>query len=171
MASIQEGPPDPDSANTDAESQASASSQASADDGEAIASSNQSDAGTENNESALAELEEEPPSVSGQPYQPPPDTDLDALPPDHPLLERAQQALRKQLQETLLDFRGKLKEKQVALKVGLVGLRGQHCSWRGRCLITFSCAGHKEEKGGRGCGPLWATGAACEGTKHNRDDG
>ena len=40
------------------------------------------------------------------------------LPPDHPLLQRAQQALRKQLQQTLLDVDAKLREKRAALKVG-----------------------------------------------------
>ena len=41
---------------------------------------------------------------------------LGVLPPDHPLLQRAQQALRKQLQQTLQDVNAQLREKKQALK-------------------------------------------------------
>ena len=64
--------------------------------------------------------EPEPPleatSTSGQSLESLPQTGLGS---DHPLLQRAQQALQKQLHETLLDVRGKLREKQAALKVSV----------------------------------------------------
>lgn len=47
--------------------------------------------------------------------------DLAQLPPDHPLLQRAQDALFQQLSATKLRLEGELRERRLALKASLCG--------------------------------------------------
>ena len=49
------------------------------------------------------------------------DPDLAALPPDHPLLRRAQDALHRQLSEQKLRLQEELQERKKALKVCIEG--------------------------------------------------
>lgn len=162
MAALGEDVPESDSESRDGDE-----ASASASDVEADVLSNRSDAGTDT--VGPLELEDEAPSTSGRLEQTLQDTGLSILPPEHPALQRAQQALRKQLQETLIDFRGKLKEKQVALKVSSAAISWttRLCGKHWAASLPSESVGREEEKGGCWCGPLWAAGAACKGAEHN----
>ena len=69
----------------------------------------------------------------------PPEEDVAALPPDHPLLRRAQKALYRQLAEQKLRLEEELRERRKALKVSRGGGEGLlRLGWQRKCTWAWA---------------------------------